>query len=162
MSKYLLIIIIFFIESCSCEMNMYECDYSYFNSYNYDDFYKKNSINYYNDICDSTYYHTIKLNFTFFNIKINKPEILCFSRSHLYYRGKKKEDITSYKLESCVDSSDLSVIRIILLDHEKEKAFEFFNKQSYFSNTLNDERFLLFPDGTYKMVHNNWFWNTFF
>ena len=114
--------------------------------------------------CDNIYKHYINLNFNFVGFSADSMEIVVLSKYKILYKGYKTSNVLSNLLYSCKDCflSDLEVFYIILLDHKNKIAYQFHEKESYVSSELQNERFFLYSDGTYRLVHNNWFWNLLF
>ncbi|MBP5419215.1 MAG: hypothetical protein J6Y72_05340 [Bacteroidales bacterium] len=140
-----------FLSSCKQE-NKLDCrDYdktiTYINNYTSD-----------SPKCNDIYEHNIKLSFSFIDFSAESMEIVVLSKYKILYRGYKTSDVSSDTLYSCRDRflSDLEVFYVILLDHENKKAYQFHEKESHISSELQSERFLLFSDGTYRLVHDNW------
>ena len=114
--------------------------------------------------CDNIYEHYIKLNFNFIDFSADSMEIVVLSKYEILYKGYKTSDVSSNLLYSCKDCflSDLEMFYVMLLDHKNQMAYQFHEKESHISSELQNERFFLFSDGTYRLVHNNWFWNLLF
>ena len=114
--------------------------------------------------CDNIYKHYINLNFNFVGFSADSMEIVVLSKYKIIYKGYKTSNVSSNLLYSCEDCflSDLEVFYIILLDHNNKIAYQFQEKESYVSSELQNERFFLYSDGTYRLVHNNWFWDLLF
>ena len=153
-----LFVTVFFLIRCAENKHPFICDYNFYNNFSYED----TSWSRGRSHCDSFISHSIEVDFIANDLDVKDPEFFIITMGRLWYRGFDSKGAKSVYLDVCLKGEyGPEPIYVIVLDHKNQIAYNFGekDKDGFFLSELQKIKIILYPNGTFKIVNDNWFYD---
>ena len=150
--------LVFLMSSCTDKKHPYICDLDDYIDFTYDDFSCARDLSF----CDSLISHSVEIDIIANELDVENPEFLIITTGRLWYRGFEVKNVRSVNMDVCLGREcGPESIYVVVLDRKNHIAYNFGekDKDGFFLSELQKIKIILYPNGTYKIVNDNWFYD---